>query len=614
MIKGTSDFRTQDDIAASWDRCERQHKLIRDSARPIMRLQSSEVAPRLEQIVERTGGRQGFFRQIANAVGDGKRCLVVTDAEGVLVRLEADGGRDPDADWNGIALGTCWNEQIAGTNGVAMALLTQRSITVSGSQHFYSKLQSFACTGAPILDAEGVIVGSVNVVTRDQGMHADHILARQFLQTATQRIQRRLFEQHFAQEMLISVSATGYHNPLAGDGLIAVDEAGVIQGATAGVTPLLSNQDARGLKGQAFEAVFNLESQALSKVPDRVLSMPMSQGMMVNFVARLPRRSLTTRPVASIPARPKRQRRLPPSLRQLATGSKAMAAACAQAETVFRSGTPLLLEGETGTGKSALIAALIGDAPVFKVDCATMGNSDEGARNLSAMLGQARLLAMAPETTPSSVTVIFDNIEEMPASAQAELRRILDEIEADRQIETGLDGEDLRIVLIAKEPLENEVSADRFRNDLFYMIAATKVCLPPLRARENPEILAQVLATQIAGQSVEISDQADQLIKAHTFPGNVRELRGALKQALMASKSGHITPVDLRATSIVPDHSIAALSRPTTTRMIDYDERTLINDALTSSGWNVAEAARRLGIGRATINRKIKRHGLTRPL
>ncbi|MCP1167699.1 sigma-54-dependent transcriptional regulator family protein [Limimaricola litoreus] len=418
MTAGTTDLRRREEIAASWERCERQHKLTRDAARPILLLQASEIAPRLKRIVERTGGRQGFFRQLASVAGDGKRCLVVTDAEGVLVRLET-AGRDRDAeDWNGIALGSCWDERIAGTNGVSMALRAGRAYTVGGADHFYARLRAFACTGAPIFDAEGALVGSVNLVTFDRGSATDHHLARQFLETAAERIQRRLFEQRFADSLLVAVSSGAHGRPLSGGGLVAVDEAGIILGATTAVDRIVGDCAPRGLKGQPFQAVFDLESEALATVPERVLSMPIAKGAMLNLSALLPgRANRVRRPIP--PATAPQRRRLSLSLRQLATGCKVMAACCAEAEMLFRTGVPFLIDGETGTGKSALIAALVGNAPLLKVDCDTLNGAETGIEALQSLLSQARVLSLLAEAAQAPATVVFDNIVEMPPKTQS---------------------------------------------------------------------------------------------------------------------------------------------------------------------------------------------------
>lgn len=607
MTVGTPDARAE--IAASWERCARQHKLAHKAARPILRLQASEIAPRLERIVERTGGRQGFFRQLALVAGDGKRCLVVTDAEGVLVRLETASPDQGVEDWNGIALGSCWDERIAGTNGVSMALRSQRAFTVRGADHFYARLRGFACTGTPIFDAGGELVGSVNLVTFDRGNSADHYLTRQFLETAAERIQRRLFEQRFAECMLVVVSSGGHGQPLSSGGLVAVDEAGIILGATTAVDRIVGDCAPRGLKGQPFQAVFDLESEALAKVPERVLSMPMAKGAMLNLSALLPGRANRVRR-AIPPATGPRRRSLLPSLRQLATGCKVMAARCAEAEMLFRTGVSFLVEGETGTGKSALIAALTGTAHVLKVDCDTLGCEAADIEALRSVLSQARVLSLLPEAAQAPVTVVFDNIAEMPLKAQSELRKLLD----DREQEIcGGHQAPLRMVALSQSHLMDSVAEGRFRDDLYYLLAKGRVSLPPLRDRERPEVLAQVLATELAGRRIDFSDEAAALIRGYAFPGNLRELRAALERALMTATGDRLSPVDLRPTSIMMGGAIAPLVPTVDTQKLVYDERTLIGDALTASGWNVSEAARRLAMSRATINRKIKRHGLARP-
>lgn len=289
-----------------------------------------------------------------------------------------------------------------------------------------------------------------------------------------------------------------------------------------------------------------------------------------------------------------------------------MAAACTQAEAIFRAGTSFLVVGETGTGKSALVAALAGEAPILKVDCASLLSPDTDIGALRAVFGQARSLSAMPGASAGRATVVLDNVEETPARVQVELRRLVDELEEDQQ--AGAAGGPVlpRLVALAKRPLDSAVEEGRFRDDLYFRLAAAQVFLPPLRERERPDILAQALASQIAGRTIEFSDGAAALIRAYPFPGNVRELRGALERALIAAADGRITPVDLRATSIASARPAEPMS-PAPRPRLAGDERTLVLDALTSSGWNVSEAARRLGIGRATINRKIKRYGLVRP-
>ncbi|PLS21196.1 sigma-54-dependent Fis family transcriptional regulator [Neptunicoccus cionae] len=615
---GTSN--PKDAIAASWDRCARQYKLLSDTGRPILRLQTSEVTPRLEQIVERTGGRQGFFQSLASVAGEIGHCLVVTDADGVLVRLEHSGSRDSLDGWNGIALGSCWNEQVAGTNGVSMALQTGQAFTVRGADHFFSKLRQFACTGVPMLDANGVVIGAINLVSVDRGHRADYMFSQQLLEKTANRIQRNLFEREFNEAMLVTVSRSGSQNVLSDDALVAVDDTGVVLGATSTIANFLENGTTQNLIGQSFEAVFNVDSGMLVKVPERVLSMPGNRGAALNLSVTLPGTAGPKRPARPVAENAPRQRRLPPSLQQLATGSRSMAAACRHAQEVFTNAAVLHLEGETGTGKSALVAALLDKhaqgAAVFDLDCATLGDSEADKDHLRRLLEQARVLSTLPAAENEGAALVLDNVDELSGSAQAEIRRFLDAQEEERLRQGALPPEHrLRIVSTCRKPLIEAVYSGRFRDDLYYLLTAARIVLPPLRQREHPEVLAQAVCAQITGRTIELSEEAKEALRSLPFHGNVRELRGILQNALMSCQNSRITLLDLQQAG-----GFAPLSGPvnaTPARSMSpvpvYDERTMILDALAGNRWNVSAAARVLGMGRATLNRKLKTYKIRRP-
>lgn len=610
----------KDAIAASWDRCARQYKLLSDTGRPILRLQSSEVTPRLEQIVERTGGRQGFFQSLASVAGEIGHCLVVTDAEGVLVRLEHNGSGGSLDGWNGITLGSCWNEQVAGTNGVAMALQTGQAFTVRGADHFFTKLKRFACTGVPMLDANGVVIGAINLVSVDRGHRADYMFSQQLLEKTANRIQRNLFEREFNEAMLVTVSRSGSRNVLADDAVVAVDDTGMVLGATSTIGNFLGNGTTQNLVGQSFEAVFNVDSGTLVKVPERVLSMPDNRGAALNLSVTLPGTAGPKRPARPVADNAPRQQRLTPSLQQLATGSRSMAAACRQAREVLSHGAVLHLEGETGTGKSALVTALLDtDAQgvaVFELDCATLGDSDADTEHLRRLLEQARLLSSLPAAESDGAVLVFDNVDELSGFAQAEIRRFLDAQEAEQSHQgPRTPAHRLRILSTCRKPLIEAVYSGRFRDDLYYLLTAARIVLPPLRQREHPEVLAQAVCAQIAGRTIELSQEARETLRSLPFHGNLRELRGILRTAVMSCQNSRITGLDLQQAvgDAPPSGPVSPLPAGSMSPVPVYDERTMILDALAGSRWNVSAAARVLGMGRATLNRKLKTYKIRRP-
>ena len=181
---------SNDAIRSSWSRCERQYNLHRDATHPILRLQASEVATRHEALIELSGGRHGIFRNLARIAAEAGQCLVITDKDGILVRLES-GEAGPD--WNGIALGSVWDERLAGTNGVSMALSEGRDFTVRGGDNFYYRLKTFACTAVPLRDAQNDIIGVINLSSIERGNPGDVRFAKELLGAAASRVQHALF-------------------------------------------------------------------------------------------------------------------------------------------------------------------------------------------------------------------------------------------------------------------------------------------------------------------------------------------------------------------------------------------------------------------------------------
>ena len=614
-------------IAASWERCERQHSLVRETAYPILRLQTSEVTPRFEAMVERVGGRHGIFRQLAEVAAASGQCLIVSDADGITVRLESKNQGQSEFERYGIALGSCWDERVAGTNGVAMAMAQNKVFTVRGKDHFFSNLNPFACTAVPIFDAENQMIGSVTLATIDRGNAAEYMFSQQLLSAGAGKVQRILFEQRFRDAMMISVSASGKGALLPNDELVAVDETGIILGATARTPELVQLAEPSELLGKSFEAVFGADIDALDRVPERVLSTRIDTGGMLNLSMQQPDPieypGRGWRQPAAKP-KPKRvRRRLSTTLRELAIGSEAMASALERAQAQFERAFPFIVEGESGTGKSALISALHGAAKLphtqmATIDCALLDDLAENRSHIETILGRARVIDAFDDTDRDSATLVFDNVDELPDYGQVRLRSLLTALEEAN--ESGLDGPGpasaVRIVATSRKPLKDAVEQGRFRDDLFFLLGNARIELPPLRVRERPEALARALASSLAGADVEVTEEAANAIGHHTWPGNVRELRSTLRQALMSGDGQRISLLDLRATSALSDagrnlspadgnHS-PDLSRP-------YDEKAMILDALLGANWNVTRAARNLGMGRATIHRKMKHHGIVRP-
>ncbi|MDO6731457.1 helix-turn-helix domain-containing protein [Marinovum sp. 2_MG-2023] len=602
-------------VGASWERCERTYKLVRDAARPILRMQSAEVAPRLEEMVERTGGRNGIFRQLAGIAAETGACMVLTDTNGVLLRLEGPDNGRAVFEKNGIAYGSCWDERIAGTNGISMALSEGKAFTVRGKDHYFSLLHPFSCTAVPLFDAENQLIGVVNFSMLDRGNTADYLFARQLLGTAAGRIQHLLFERKFKDSLILSVSPRAERDLLQSTELVAVNDDGIILGATAHAHVIAGAETANRLRGKTFEAMFGADAAALDRVPERVMSVRMDHGSTVDIAAR---KSHTSRkpqrarpPVQQTEAPRPQRRRLSPSLKQLSLGSDVMATMAARAQACFRRSLPFLIEGPSGTGKSGLIAALFQDedlaaSNIMTVDCASLDDTPDDRVYFQTLVDQARVAGAFACDMLGPVSIVLENIDEMPGFAQAGLRSVLDEFDP-----APTSGDMPRIIATSRKSLIDAVEQGRFRDDLYYLLARTVIALPPLKAREQIAHLAQALATSLSGKDVVITPEAAETLRMHHWPGNVRELRNVLQQALIEGDGRRISRTDLQA--IAQNVPIQVGPRADLLPNARYDERAMIADALSGARWNVTQAARNLGIGRATIHRKMKQYGIMRP-
>lgn len=612
-------------ISASWIRCKNQHQMVRNAARPAnMRLQHSEIAPRLESLLELTAGNRRLFRHLAINSASAGHCTVVTDASGILVMLDNGDGRANPEDWNGIGLGTCWDERIAGTNGVALAMLEGQQVTVRGVDHYLTRLSQFTCSAAPLLDADNQMIGVLSLAAIDRGNTVDYLFAKQMLDATAGQLQRNLFERKFANAEIYRVAQTEQEYLLGGNELVAVDESGIVLGSTKRAHTLFGFANHDDITGKSIELLAGRSIETL-RIPQRVVGI--SNNHVVSFQLQTRQLEKTTgdSPARHVRAKcttswkqPHQPHAVAPTLSELAESGKTMASSCKRAESFFHRGLPFLIEGPSGSGKSAIINALLnsvepGDQSIVKIDCATLRESNDDQFYMTTLFEQARAIGSWGYGGEKPSTLIFDNIDELPAYAQAGLRNLLSDMESRDTIPPA--DTTLRVIATCKPSLRNMVDKKSFRDDLYYLLTNTIICTPKLKELNHRGVLFSTLARRIAGHDIEITSEAFKALENYNWPGNVRQLRSVLRQALMEGNGQRISLADLASTAVC-NFSLSTKTMDATTQTplnVVYDEKTRLLDSLHSADWNISAAARMLGMARATIHRKMKHHGITRP-
>jgi DNA-binding NtrC family response regulator len=307
---------------------------------------------------------------------------------------------------------------------------------------------------------------------------------------------------------------------------------------------------------------------------------------------------------------------------QMIGDSAAMRALYTTIEQVAGGEWTVLIEGETGAGKE-LVAQAIHRAsarrggPFVAVNCAGLTESILGSQLFGHRRG-AFTGAIADQEglfeAAHGGTLFLDEVGDVAMPIQSALLRVLQEREVTRIGETRPRKVDVRIIAATNRDLAQRVVGGQFREDLLYRLRSARVPVPPLRERREdiPVLVAAFLAEErvTGGKLVtDVAPEALDVLKRHPWPGNVRELRGVVEHAVIQCRSRRIEVCDLptdllREPAVVP----GVASRPAGP-VVD-DERSRIFAALQRTGGNRARAARVLGIGRATLYRRLAELGI----
>ena len=285
---------------------------------------------------------------------------------------------------------------------------------------------------------------------------------------------------------------------------------------------------------------------------------------------------------------------------------------------------PVLITGETGTGKELVARALHFDGPrrggpFVEINCGALPGQlveSELFGHERGAFTDARERRVGLIQSADGGTLFLDEIGEMPLPAQVKLLKVLEDgrvrpVGASREREVNI-----RIVAATNAAIEDRARSGEFRADLYYRLRGVTIEVPPLRERGQDVLL---LARYFLDDSrrrygrpgLVLGEPAEQALLAHAWPGNVRELRQVIEQAVLLTVGERIGPADLNMRDM-PRLSAAAPTGEAAATTLGETERDLIVQALRRGGGNVTLAAAELGISRDTLRYRMERHGLKR--
>jgi transcriptional regulator of acetoin/glycerol metabolism len=571
------------------------------------RRERADVLRRLAQVELET-----LSRQIAGS----NFLLAFADADGVILDLYADNRFSMSGRGAGIVAGSCWAEATSGTNGLGTALAIGAPVAVTGLEHYFLSLGDVSCTAAPVRDARGDIVGVLDASSYFQSRQ-QHTQA--LVQMAATHIENGLLLQQMSQHWVLALHPRAEFLGTLSAGLLAFDVQGRLLAANARASQLLQGLDAspgavfESLFGEPFERVVaRLQRQGQLRLRDSF-----GCALVVQCVGRPVIRALATS--AQSPSSGSS-----PALSSGFAAGTALAAAPAPddgavmadpavaqayelATAAVRRQVPLLLYGETGTGKELLarhahrasrrsgpfVAVNCGALPAELIEAELFGYTG-GAFSGSRREGSIGLIASA-----DGGSLLLDEVGELPLGLQASLLRFLDDREVRPVGSTTPRKVDVQLLAATHADLEAEVAARRFRADLLYRLNTVCLRLPPLRKRQDFAQVVQALLVQME-PGASVTDEALALLASHDWPGNVRELRSVLTRALL---QGSLRIQADKLVGCLP--SAASVRTQVTVSSLQQGAAYLVRTEFARLG-NVSATARTLGISRTTVYRHLR--------
>ncbi|HJW03862.1 MAG TPA: sigma-54-dependent Fis family transcriptional regulator [Azospira sp.] len=566
--------------------------------------------------------------------------VVLSDATGLLLQSFGDAEFMDRANRVALQPGASWDESCRGTNAIGTALVEERPVEVFGAEHFFDRNNFLTCSASPLLDPAGRLIGALDI-SGDYRAYQRHTLG--LVRMSAQIIEQRLFEAEHSQDILLCFHPRTEYLGSLGEGVMALSPEGrilAVNRAALELCGLRRHEMVQRDFSAIFETPFGALVGRLRPGTQTVATLNTFDGHKFAFRLRheLPRVA-SFNPVPEATTRPARPRQLPPvaanalTLDALCIGDARLQLGIDKARRILGRDIPILIQGESGAGKEMFAKAFHnsgprGNAPFVALNCAaipeTLIESELFGYQGGAFTGARKEGAVGKIQQAHGGTLFLDEIGDMPLHLQARLLRVLQERNVTPLGSSKSIPVDISLICATHRKLKEEVARGAFREDLYYRLNGLSVVLPPLRERTDlRQLVQQLVAAEVGsnGPEVTVSPGAMAAFERYSWPGNIRQLNNVIRVALALLEEGeseiaeqHL-PDELLDEPTLPSGLAVTATAPAspagpvgvTGGNLDEIERQAIQRMLEAEAGNISAAARKLGISRNTLYRKIGR-------
>ena len=538
-----------------------------------------------------------LYQQIAGS----NFMIAFATPSGMLLDIVSDKSFDDTADAAAIRPGCLWTERDCGTNGLGTAAFLKRPIIVQGGEHFFTRYAGLTCTASPVFGPDGALAGVLDASSDclSRQTHTQALVAM-----AATQIENGLFRERHRGDVLIAFHNRGEYLHTLSAGLLAVDANGQVLAANRAAHILL--QGLPTSPGRTFGDIFRTRFETFVDEGRRQERQRLQDDVGSSFVATIenPRLGVMAQAVAKSKSAHRQPEVRPATQTQFVSADPVVAALVRQAEIAAVRKMPILIRGETGTGKEqlarhahlasrrrgAFVPVNCAALPETLIEAELFGYAD-GAFTGARKGGSPGLFKEA-----DGGTLFLDEIGDMPVALQAVLLRFLDDWTV-RPVGGTKRQVDILLISATNANLDESIAKGRFRPDLLFRLNTLELTLPPLRERNDFDAVARHLLG-IIDPALRLSERAIRRLAGFPWSGNIRELRNMLSRLTLCDTDVTIDEEAVEALASGPCQN----RQPGT---LHSSQRALILSTYADTGNNVSETARRLGVSRNTIYRAL---------
>ena len=649
VVLGRDREAADDVVALSWSRCLNDYRLHPDKARTPSVVTSRALDERLERMADVIDCARYEMTTLYQQLADADSAVVLTDTDGVILHMVASNEFSKQVAPLGLRAGAIWSETEAGTNGMGTCLAAERPVSVRQSDHFFTKYTNLTCSAVPVYDPSGEIAAVLDVSSRSELMQ-QHLLV--LLGMTARMIENRLIDRRYRTAHPLHFHSRPEFVYTLHEGRLALSDEGRVLAANRSALFQLGLTSVNEIRARHIEDIFQT---SLEDMLQRSISS--SFHPIVTYRTNATHRFFAVARQPAIEAKAGGGENRPASTLATGAASSLKASSAARAHTaaatphpesgaatfsdpkladdlrvarrVVARQTPIVLRGETGTGKEVFARAVHEGSPhaqgaFVAINCAslpeTLIEAELFGYRAGAFTGAQRTGRRGKVLQADGGTLFLDEIGDMPLDLQARLLRVLEE----RQV-TPLGAEEthavnFQLISASHRDLLALVEEGRFREDLYYRLAGVEVHLPALRDRSDKRELIHALLRTEGDASSTLSPEAEECLLGHAWPGNVRQLRHVLRSAVALADGQRITLDHLPSLKPTRSDSAAALLAAPPSSLsasvddtlpavklnpIQANERQVLLQLLEQHRWNVSHVAKALDVSRNTLYRKL---------